>query len=293
MSITHNTSRGARGGNPCRTFRRSTLSKLSVVIAGLTACSVMAQDVVEEVSVTGSRIRDTGMTSPTPVTSISRDEMDNLSPGTLMDSLDLLPQFLNSSTIEDTGSPTTGTWSGVGAQSTLNMRGVGGNRTLVLLNGRRIVPSNRLSTVDINLFPQALIQRTEAVTGGASAAYGSDAIAGVTNFILDTGFEGFSANLQGGVTDYGDGENARASIAAGRSLNERSHFILGADYYRSASIDNFDGRDWYRPWGSINHGATGGVPNQLPQREQYDNVYSRNSTFGGLIPSGPLAGTHF
>ena len=290
---TQNTSRGARAGKSCHPLRRRTLSKLSIVIAGLTACSVMAQDVVEEVSVTGSRIRDTGMTSPTPVTSISRDEMDNLSPGTLMDSLDLLPQFLNSSTIEDSGSPIAGTWSGVGAQSTLNMRGVGGNRTLVLLNGRRVVPSNRLSTVDINLFPQALIQRTEAVTGGASAAYGSDAIAGVTNFILNTGFEGFSANIQAGITDYSDGENARASIAAGRSLNERSHFILGADYYSSASIDNFDGRDWYRPWGSINHGATGGVPNQLPQRVQYDNVYSRNSTFGGLIPSGPLAGTHF
>lgn len=287
MVVIQETSRGHLNRKTCSTA----LSRLAVVIAGITACSAMAQS-VEEVAVTGSRIRDTGMTSPTPVTSISRDELDNLSPGTLMDALDLLPQFLNSSTIEDTGS-VAGTWSGIGAQSTLNMRGVGGNRTLVLLNGRRVVPSNRLSSVDISLFPQALIQRTEAVTGGASAAYGSDAIAGVTNFILNTNFEGYSADIQAGVTDAGDGDNVRASFATGTAIGDRSHFIIGADYYKSDAIDNFENRSWYRPWGTINHGATNGVPNKLPQREQYEYVYSRNSTTGGLITSGPLAGTQF
>src|SRR5690606_3377447 len=154
-----------------------------------------------------------------------------------------------------------GSWTTVGGQSTLNLRGVGSNRTLVLLDGRRIVPSNRLSTVDINLFPQMLIKRTEVVTGGASAAYGSDAITGVTNFILDDEFEGFSTNVQGGISDRGDVENTRASFAGGLPVGERGHVIFGAEYYRAEGIPNYDDRDWYEAWGTLNMGA-----NAVPQR---------------------------
>src|SRR5690606_15473963 len=157
---------------------RGAIRSLTLLHAGIgatcavTAGAVQAQQgaVIEEVQVTGSRIQQTGMNTPTPVTVMTSDELEMLAPGTLMDSLDQLPLFLNNNTVE-----TAGSWTTVGGQSTLNLRGVGSNRTLVLLDGRRVVPSNRLSTVDINLFPQMLIKRTEVVTGGASAAYGSDA----------------------------------------------------------------------------------------------------------------------
>jgi iron complex outermembrane receptor protein len=241
---------------------------------------------VEEISITGSRIRQTGMQTPTPVTSLEAEELELLSPGTLMDQLDLLPQFVNNNTLENASG-----WTQTGGQSTLNLRGVGGNRTLVLLDGRRIVPSNRLSTVDTNMFPQALIKRTEVVTGGASAAYGSDAISGVVNFILDTDFEGFSANVQAGISDLSDREVGRYSMAGGFDLGERAHIVLGGEYYGAKGIADYDGRDWYQSWGDINYGATRGVPNRTPQRIRSANVYSRTYTLGGLIATGPLAGT--
>jgi outer membrane receptor protein involved in Fe transport len=248
------------------------------------------QSSVEEISITGSRIQRTGMTTPTPVTVMDRAELEVLAPGSLMDALDQLPQFMNSLTVEDAGGST---WVSTGGQSVVNMRGLEPQRTLVLLNGRRIVPSNHLGTVDINQFPQALIERTEVVTGGASAAYGSDAVAGVTNFILDTDFTGFEAMAQTGVSDVGDADNYRASLAGGFDLGERTHIVMGGDWFKQGGIANYDDRDWFKNWGNINFGDVNGVPNVTPQRVRYENVCSRNNTFGGLITSGPLAGTHF
>src|SRR5690606_4551400 len=215
-------------------------------------------------------------------TVMTSEELEMLASGTLMDSLDQLPLFLNNNTVE-----TAGSWTTVGGQSTLNLRGVGSNRTLVLLDGRRVVPSNRLSTVDINLFPQMLIRRTEVVTGGASAAYGSDAITGVTNFIIDDTFEGFSGNLQGGISERGDAENVRASFAGGLPGGERTRVIFGAEYYRADGTPNYDDRDWYESWGTINYGTNAaGAPNRLPQRVRVANTIDRTYTYGGLIRTG-------
>src|SRR5690606_24382062 len=106
------------------------------------------------------------------------------------------------------------------------------SRTLVLLDGRRFVPSNRYGQVDISLFPSALIQRTEVVTGGASAAYGSDAVTGVTNFIMNNEFEGFDANVQYGVSELGDAKNYRMSLAGGKAIGDRSHFVWGLEGFK-------------------------------------------------------------
>ena len=94
--------------------------------------------------------------------------------------------------------------------SNLNLRGLQAIRTLVLLDGKRVVGStlsgfnNNGSAVDVNIMPDALISRVDVVTGGASAVYGSDALAGVVNFVLDKKFTGIKGNVQGGVTTYGD-----------------------------------------------------------------------------------------
>lgn len=264
---------------------------LASSIAAAAAANAQAQEQpasIEEISVTGSRIRQTGMQTPTPVTAIAQDEMELLSSGTLMDQLDQLPQFVNNNTLQQASG-----WTATGGQATLNLRGVGGNRTLVLLDGRRIVPSNRLSTVDTAMFPQALIQRTEVVTGGASAAYGSDAITGVVNFILNTDFEGLSASVQGGISELGDRPTGRYSVAGGFSLGERAHVIMGGELFEAGEIPNYDDRDWYQAWGDINFGATAGVPNRVPQRIRVPNIFTREFTLGGLIVSSPLAGTQF
>src|SRR5690606_33174671 len=90
-------------------------------------------------------------------------------------------------------------------QSLLNLRSLGSNRMLTLLDGRRIVPTNMEGAVNINVLPQGMMRRVEVVTGGASAAYGSDAVSGVTNFFLDTQYTGVQGNLQGGMTSRNEG----------------------------------------------------------------------------------------
>src|SRR5690606_7334971 len=166
--------------------------------------------------------------------------------------------------------------------SNLNMRSIGSKRTLVLLDGRRVVPSNRLGIVDINLFPEALVQRVETVTGGASAAYGTDAVAGVVNFILDTDFTGFETHVQAGQTSRSDYDNYEVSIAGGTAIGERLHLIGAIDRFESERIDNLAGREWYQGIGTVTNPewlANGTGPRLLTR----PNVVSTIYTDGGVI----------
>lgn len=262
-------------------------SAAATAILALAGSAAYAQD-VEEISITGSRIQRPGLISQTPVTSVSRDEIDILATTTLGDALDALPQFLGSAMLSDTQNMFGGGYLGNSGQSNLNLRGVGGSRTLVLLDGRRFVPSNRYGQVDISLFPQQLIQRTEVVTGGASAAYGSDAVTGVTNFILNNEFEGFDSNIQYGVSELGDAKNYKVSMAGGVAVGDSGHFVWGVEGFSSDEITDIGGRDWYKSWGDLDFGA-----GATPRRVRYENTIRRTETFGGLIRRGPLAGTQF
>jgi iron complex outermembrane receptor protein len=266
---------------------RALSAAISSVCIALTSTALYAQD-IEELSVTGSRIQRPGLVSQTPVTSISQEEMDILATTSLGDALDALPQFLANSTLNDTQNQGGGGYLGSNGQSTLNLRGVGGSRTLVLLDGRRFVPSNRSGTVDISLFPSMLIQRTEVVTGGASAAYGSDAVTGVTNFILNNEFEGFSSNIQYGVSELGDAANYKVSAAGGVAVGENGNFVFGVEGFKSDEISDLSNRDWFKGWGDLDFGAA-----VTPRRVRYEDVTPRNESFGGLIRMGPLAGTTF
>ncbi len=146
----------------------------------------------------------------------------------------------------------------------------------------RVVASSRLGSTDIGVFPAALIKRVEVVTGGASAAYGSDAVGGVANFVLDSEFDGLRADVRGGRTARGDGDTVGASLVGGRSIGERLHVVGSVEYEKSASIETYRGRDWFRGWGRVtnpqwteNH--TG------PRLLTLPNVTSTRYTFGGLI----------
>jgi outer membrane receptor protein involved in Fe transport len=147
-------------------------------------------------------------------------------PTNLADGLNQLPVF-NGST--KTSSPsTTNSRGGNSGQNLLNLRGLGAQRTLVLLDGRRMPATNSGGSVDINILPQGLISRVDVVTGGASAAYGSDAVAGVVNFVLDTKFKGFKAEALGGISGHGDLPSVGGSVAYGVSgADDRFHFIAG------------------------------------------------------------------
>jgi iron complex outermembrane recepter protein len=243
---------------------------------------------LEEVSITGTRIRLEGMTTPTPVTDVSTDDLHVLAPTTLGAAMTKLPQFIGSAVPE--GAPSSG-WTGASGATILNLRGVGANRTLVLLDGRRVVSSTRLGTFDVNLVPQGLVKDVQVVTGGASAAYGSDAVSGVVNFILDTKYTGFKANVQAGETHLNDDRNYLVSLTAGTALGDRVHLVASADFYHAQPIRNAFTRDWEHSWGVIANPLYG-QPGQ-PQRITAPNARSTQYTEGGLITSGPLAWTQF
>src|SRR5438067_9829255 len=139
----------------------------------------------ESVVVTGSRVITDLTTSPPPITAISTDQLAATSPIDIPDALNQLPVFLGGSAPSDTNSAANGARGNV-----LNLRNFGASRTLVLFDGHRQPPSNSDGTVDIDTLPQMLMQRVDFVTGGASAVYGSDAVTGVVNFVVDKHFTG-------------------------------------------------------------------------------------------------------
>ncbi|HEY3517646.1 MAG TPA: TonB-dependent receptor [Gammaproteobacteria bacterium] len=257
-------------------------TKLSIAIAfALCAGLAAAQDEtprqgnLDEITVTGSRITRDGMNSPTPITAISAEDMQMMAPGQIIDSLDYLPPFFMNDSPDTAASKS----QSAGA-SNVNLRGLGANRTLVLLDGRRMVPSNRLGAVDINLFPEAMVERVEIVTGGASAVYGTDAVAGVVNFVLKDDFEGVDIHTQVGVTDRSDGESREVSAAYGTSIGERGHLMVSGEWFDADKIETLEGRDWFRHWGLIQNPVAGG-PRDLVRPD----VVSYTYTAGGLINS--------
>lgn len=199
------------------------------------AATAKGQQTVEEVTVTGSRIQRDGYSAPTPVTVATSVELTTTTPTTLADGLNKLPQFQMSS------SPSRGlhNWPREDSHgNVLNLRSVGGARTLVLMDGMRVPPTNFPGTVDVSVIPNLLVDRVEIVTGGASAAYGADAVAGVVNFVLDKDYTGVKGLAQGGVDGHGDNENYRAAMAGGFNFAEdRGHVLLSAEIYDNKGMD--------------------------------------------------------
>ncbi|KAK0341009.1 hypothetical protein LTR94_028165, partial [Friedmanniomyces endolithicus] len=171
----------------------------------------------EEIVITGSRIARPDYVANSPIVSLSQDTLENTGRVTVESALTQLPQFSGAFGAANGGSTSTGL---NGGQAYASLRGLGSKRTLLLLDGRRIQPSNPDGSVDLNILPEALIENIEVITGGASTAYGSDATAGVVNFILKRNFNGVTVASQYGVSDYGDGETFRTSITAGDAFAE-------------------------------------------------------------------------
>jgi len=265
------------------------------VVALLTAVPTLAfaQDapdeaaVVEEIVVTGSRIQG-GFQAPTPVTVVGAQELQRNMPTTVANYLNSLPAFGNPTSSANPGSGT----AGAGA-ALLNLRNLDSPRTLVMLDNRRVVASNISGGVDINTLPTTLIQRVEVVTGGASAAWGADAIAGVVNFVLDHNFEGVQVGVQYGISEYGDNENQKIDLTFGRSFLDGRASIVGA-FTHSRSPDLVRTRDrrdvWWERWSVNNNPAcsftSAGVLLSCPSgqpRQIWGQSNLRQSYVGGVI----------
>jgi len=201
---------------------------------GLSAAVNMGRE-IESIIVTGARIPRTDTSPASPVTILYADDFRFMDSRNAESVINDLPQAIpgGTGTTNNTG-PNNGS-------ATIDLRGLGAARTLVLLNGRRIVGSTIDTTVDINGIPPGMIERVDVVTGGASAAYGSDAMAGVVNFILRDDYVGAELEAGYGVTDHGDGEKYTLNGAYGVSFNDnRTNFNIFFDLAKRQSVLELD-----------------------------------------------------
>ncbi len=202
------------------------------MLGGFVAQAYAAEDKLEEVQVTGSRIVRRDLTSNSPLVSIDSAVLESRTGLNVESYLNDLPQF------NPAGSPVTTqsdvqitAVNSVGIAS-VSLRGFGPNRSLVLVDGRRATPNNALMVVDVNSIPSSMIKRVEIISGGASAVYGADAIGGVSNFILRRDFTGLEVDAQYGVTEAGDGGETRASAIMGTKIADgRGNMVFSAEYY--------------------------------------------------------------
>ena len=163
---------------------------------------------------------------------MSAAELAKTTPSDIPDALNKLPQIIGGNTPRSQGN---GSFNNGG--NTLSLRNFGPQRTLVLLDGHRVPPSNQNGTVNVDTLPTMLVSRVEIVTGGASAIYGSDAVAGVVNFILDKKFTGLLVKADVGESKYGDGKELQLGASWGTDLfGGRGHFETAARYRRQAKI---------------------------------------------------------
>ena len=241
----------------------------------------------EEITVTGTRVSRAGFSAPTPQTVLGAEDLQARAPANLANAVNELPQLSPSVTPATT---IIGVGGGTGGANILNLRGLGTNRTLVLLNGNRVVSSTTSGGVDINLLPQGLVKRVDVVTGGASAAWGSDAVAGVVNFVLDTKFTGFKFDIQAGTSFQGDASTYTGKATYGTSFSGgRGHFLLDVNGSKQGGIDHYSDRSWYKGYKIINNPAFvagNGQPRQLVAPADF-----LAATPGGIILSGPRAFT--
>lgn len=250
----------------------------------------------ESIVVTGSRITSSGFTAPTPVTVVGADEIQRKGATNIADVLNQLPSFRAQST-----PATTAIFINNAGANLADLRGLGANRTLVLVDGRRFVAGTTSGggfspsdSVDLNMIPTSLIQRTEVVTGGASANYGSDAVAGVVNLILDTDFTGIRGTAQKGVSDRGDNSDTYLSLAGGFDFaGGRGHLVIGGEYDNNKGVDGCYSRAWCaEAYNTIPVVGPARAANNLPAQVILPHTLPV-ATWGGVITSGPLRGTAF
>lgn len=196
-----------------------------------------------EIVVTGSRIRRDATNAPTPLIQVSRDELLSTGQTTVIDYLSTIPALSNSVVPSDT----TGSNLGDGGLSLPNLRSLGSNRTLTLVDGRRHVGSSGGSlSVDIDTIPRLLIQNIEIVTGGASSVYGADAVSGVLNFILRKDFEGLEIDANYGQINQDGEANQRVSALIGKNFfDNRLNVYAHAEYEKVDEVTSMD-IDWIR-----------------------------------------------
>jgi outer membrane receptor protein involved in Fe transport len=280
----------------------------SAITAGLHAPTALAQDATPaqaaepepapqteagptgEIVVTASRTATNGLQAPTPTQVVGVEVLERQAVTTVMEVLNQNPAF---KATRSPGANATNTSSP--AQATADLRALGGQRTLVLVNQSRVVPFAPASnlgvptTTDLNLFPTNMIERVDVVTGGASALYGSDAVSGVVNIIMKKKYEGVELTAQAGISQFGDYSTQRIGAIAGTSFaGGRGNIVVAGDYSTNDGLNDLYTRDWGRQEYQIVSNSQRTVPGTpgfgLPALILSPNVHNSLSA-GGLITS--------
>lgn len=237
-----------------------------------------------DIVVTGSRIVKDGFAAPTPVAVLSSVDIKAQAPANLSNFVNQLPAVTQGSTSANSSGSLSNGLAGI---NSVNLRGLGPSRTLVLVDGQRSVSSAMNGVVDVNTVPQDLVERVEVVTGGASAQYGSDAVGGVVNFILNKKYKGFKIGLDQGITTYGDGRNYKITASAGfGAFDDRLHVLLNTEYAKQDGISTI-ARDWNNTgyFTVANPNTAAGQPSWIVGSGIGPSTY----TAGGLITATSLA----
>lgn len=247
----------------------------------------------EAIVVTGSRIARRDYSATSPIVTVGETFLDTQAGGTFGIKLQQLPQVTpGGNELIGSGQPT--------GRATVDLRGLGANRTLVLADGRRLQPSTSALVVDLNTIPSALVDNVEVITGGASAVYGSDAVAGVVNLRLKNRFEGFEVNGQYNITDRGDGEEWTIDGLVGTNFADgRGNVTFGLGYLKRGNA-YFTNRQFYRdafalgapPWGSdlIPTGTFIPAADNLPDQGIVDSVFGAYGYAPGSVASSGVLG---
>lgn len=271
---------------PCRIARTTLSTGIALIIAGsLPSAFAQSTDAKPEqatdkvvdigsvnVTASGSRIDRPGFNAPTPTVKVTPEDLQLSTHTNIAAALNDLPQF------RGTVSPQTHTTGVDAARAPVDLRGLGVSRTLVLLDGRRFSSDNDLASI-----PSILISGVDVVTGGASAAWGSGAVAGVVNVQLDSQLVGTKIDVQGGVSSRSDNQKQYVSAATGFEIAQgRGHIVIGGEALNNDGILPKSSRSWL--------GRTAQLSNGDGTFTMKDNVGYGNAAIGGLITTGVLAG---
>ena len=218
-----------------------------VAVASLGGAKAQDTGDIEQVVVSASRITIAGYTAPTPVTVVGAAQLESEANINIGDTIRQLPSLGTSEGL-DNGSKAGDAAQGDAGVDSVALRNLGTTRTLVLFDGQRVVTSNPLGGgVDLSTIPTALISRVDVVTGGASAAWGSDAVGGGGNLILNKNFDGFKANAEVGQNKTNNHQEYRADASFGTDIfGGRGHVVLSMDYTMSPDMMTNTTTNWYR-----------------------------------------------
>jgi outer membrane receptor protein involved in Fe transport len=259
-------------------------------LALLAPMAALAQEAgkVEEVVVTASRVERQGYVAPSPTTVLGQKDVELRAPSSVVALVNEVPSFRPSNT-----SISRPAFQG-SASVAVDLRGLGNRRTLTLVDKQRFTPAAANGVADLNLLPTNMVDRVEVVTGGASAAYGSDAVSGVVNFITKKKISGINGEISGGVAQAGDDGKFHAALSTGGSfLNDKLHVAVGAEYYQEGIVNDIYARSWGRKETAtvIYPGTVASRPAGQPARLVVDHVRTTNqSTFGGVIINSAVGG---